>query len=88
LRDFLQAKTIISARKVLFKGKCRNCGKLGHKAAQCKSKQVKDEKSDIMCNYCKKSGVVTANCFKLLRKNLGMNNSWYAKWSKWRKSYG
>jgi Zinc knuckle len=25
-----------------FKGICRNCGKLGHKAAQCKSKQVKD----------------------------------------------
>jgi Zinc knuckle len=58
-----------------FKGKCRNCGKLGHKAAQCKSKQVKDEKSDVMCNYCKKSGHVKANYFKLLWKNLGMNNS-------------
>jgi gag-polypeptide of LTR copia-type/Zinc knuckle len=58
-----------------FKGKCRNCGKLGHKAAQCKSKQVKDEKSDVMCNYCKKSGHVKANCFKLLRKNSGMNSS-------------
>ena len=58
-----------------FKGKCRNCGKFGHKAALCNSKQVKDEKSDIMCNYCKKSGHVKANCFKLLRKNSGMNNS-------------
>jgi Zinc knuckle len=58
-----------------FKGKCRNCGKLGHIAAQCKSKQVKDEKSDVKCNYCKKSVQVKANCFKLLRKNLGMNNS-------------
>jgi Zinc knuckle len=58
-----------------FKGKCRNCGKLGHKAAQCKSKQVKDEKLDVMCNYCKKSRHVKANCFKLLRKNSGMNNS-------------
>jgi gag-polypeptide of LTR copia-type len=58
-----------------FKGKCRNCGKFGHKAALCKSKQVKDEKSDIMCNYCKKSGHVKTNCFKLLRKNSGMNNS-------------
>jgi gag-polypeptide of LTR copia-type/Zinc knuckle len=58
-----------------FKGKCRNCGKLGHKAAQCKSKQVKDEKSDVMCNYCKKSGHVKANCFKMLRKNSGTNNS-------------
>jgi gag-polypeptide of LTR copia-type len=26
-----------------FKAKYRNCGKLGHKAAQCKSKHVKDE---------------------------------------------
>jgi Zinc knuckle len=58
-----------------FKEKCRNCGKLGHKAVQCKSKQVKDEKSDVICNFCKKSGHVKANCFKLLRKNLGMNNS-------------
>jgi Zinc knuckle len=44
-----------------FKGKCRNCGILGHKAAQCKSKQVKDEKSDVMCNYCKKTGHMKAN---------------------------
>ena len=52
-----------------FKGKCCNCGKLGHKAAQCNSKQVKEEKNDIICNYCKKSGHVKANCFKLLKKN-------------------
>ena len=38
-----------------FKGKCRNCGKLGHKSAQCKSKAVQEDK-EIMCNYCKKSG--------------------------------
>jgi Zinc knuckle len=49
-----------------FKGKCKNCGKLGHKAAQCKSKQDKDEKLDFMCNYCKESSHVKANCFKLL----------------------
>ena len=52
-----------------FKGEYRNCGKLGHKAAQCKSKQVKEEKNDIICNYCKKPGHVKANCFKLLKKN-------------------
>jgi hypothetical protein len=28
-----------------------------------------------MCNYCKNSGHVKANCFKLLRKNSGMNDS-------------
>jgi ABC-type ATPase with predicted acetyltransferase domain len=31
-----------------FKGKCRNCGKIGHKAAQCKSKQMSVR--DILCN--------------------------------------
>jgi hypothetical protein len=49
--------------------------KLGHTAAQCKSKQVKDEKMNVICNYCKKSRQVKANCFKLLRKNSGMNTS-------------
>jgi Zinc knuckle len=36
-----------------FKGKCQNCGKLGHKSAQCKSKAVQEDK-EIICNYCKK----------------------------------
>jgi gag-polypeptide of LTR copia-type len=53
--------------KALFttqlKGKCRNWGKLGHKAAQCKLKQAKEEKHDIICNYCKKPGHVKANYF-------------------------
>ena len=31
-----------------FKGKCRNCGKLGHKSAQCKSKAVQEDK-EIIC---------------------------------------
>jgi Zinc knuckle len=51
-----------------FKGKCQNCGKLGHKSAQCKSKAVQEDK-EIMCNYCKKSGHLKTQCFKLLRKN-------------------
>ena len=28
-----------------FKGNCRNCGKQGHKAAECRSKPMKNEKS-------------------------------------------
>jgi len=56
-----------------FKGKCRNCGKLGHKAAQCKSKLAKDGKSELICNYCKKPGHVKANCFKLLKKKQNQN---------------
>jgi Zinc knuckle len=51
-----------------FKGKCRNRGKLGHKSAQCKSKIVQEDK-EIICNYCKKSGHLKSNCFKLLTKN-------------------
>jgi hypothetical protein len=51
-----------------FKGKCRNCGKIGHKAAQCKSKQMTEERNDIVCNYCKKLGHVNSNCFKLMKK--------------------
>ena len=37
-------------------GKCRNCSKLGHKAAQCKPKKVKVNKFEVICNYCKKPG--------------------------------
>jgi C2H2 zinc-finger len=58
-----------------FKGKCCNCGKLGHKAGQCKSRQVEESKSEIMCNYCKKPGHVKANCFKLLKKNQNQGES-------------
>jgi hypothetical protein len=58
-----------------FKGKSLNCGKLGHMAGQCKSKQGKDKKIDVMCNYCNKTGHVKAICFKLMRKNLGVRNS-------------
>jgi hypothetical protein len=36
-----------------FKGKCRNCGRIGHKLAQCKSKQMR-RKNEVICNYCKK----------------------------------
>jgi hypothetical protein len=58
-----------------FKGKRRNCSKLGHKTAQCKSKQCKDGKLDDMCNYCTKTSHVKVNCFKLTRKNSGVRNS-------------
>jgi hypothetical protein len=66
-------------KKVLFmgqfKGKCCSCGKLGHKATQCKSRHVEETKSEVMCNYCKKPGHDKANCFKLLKKNQNQGES-------------
>jgi hypothetical protein len=41
-----------------FKGKCRNCGKIGQKAAQCKSKKMRGKRNEVVCNYCKKPGHV------------------------------
>jgi hypothetical protein len=51
-----------------FKGKCRNCGKIGYKAAQCKLKQVRVERNGIVCDYFKKPGNVKSNCFKFMKK--------------------
>jgi hypothetical protein len=48
--DYCQEKALFVTQ---FKGKCRNCGKLGQKSAQCKSKAVQEYK-EIICNYCKK----------------------------------
>jgi C2H2 zinc-finger/Zinc knuckle len=58
-----------------IKGKYRNCGNVGHKAVQCKSKHGRDEKNDVVCNYCKRPGHVKANCFKLMKKNLDERSS-------------
>jgi hypothetical protein len=35
-----------------LKGSAASVGKIGHKAAQCKSRQVKDDKNDVICNDC------------------------------------
>lgn len=59
-----------------FKGQCRNCGKVGHKASGCKPKHGRDKKNDVVCKYCKRPGhVMKANCFKLMKTNLGERNS-------------
>jgi gag-polypeptide of LTR copia-type len=54
-----------------FKGTCRNCGKLGQKAARCKSKQNKDEKVDVICNYCKISWSCESKLFQVNEKEFG-----------------
>jgi Reverse transcriptase (RNA-dependent DNA polymerase) len=65
-----------------FKGKCRNCGKIGHKSFQCKGPANYNGGNNggtttggIYCTYCRKSGHVKQNCLKLKRKNTrGSNN--------------
>jgi len=51
-----------------FSGKCFKCGKLGHKASDCKKKnqsqsQQKSKKFDGSCNNCGKYGHKAVNCW-------------------------
>jgi hypothetical protein len=52
-----------------FKGKCHNCGKIGHKAANCHLKKDKQEvrSKTIICHHCKKPVHKKSDCFKLKR---------------------
>ena len=62
-----------------FKGKCRNCGQVGHKSFQCKNRGMNNGGNNgnssvgIFCTYCRKPGHDKKNCFKLKRKE-GRNN--------------
>ena len=49
-----------------YKRKCRNWGKLGHQSSQCRSKMVKDDKNEVICNYCKKAVItrITASNYR------------------------
>jgi hypothetical protein len=64
INDLCEEKDLVVTQ---FKGKCRNCGKIGHKAAQYKLKQMREERNDVVCNYCKKPGHFKSNCFKLMK---------------------
>jgi hypothetical protein len=65
-----------------FKGKCRNCGKIGHKSFQCKNRGNQNGGSNggnasgsIYCTYCRKPGHVKQNCLKLKRKDSRLSNT-------------
>ena len=56
-----------------FKGKCHNCGKLGHKSSQCRQKRSKFNGN---CNYCGKKGHKEQECYKKKRdERNGTTNS-------------
>jgi hypothetical protein len=46
----------------------QNCSKISHKAAQCKLKQVRKERNEVICTSCKKPVHMKADCFKLMKK--------------------
>jgi hypothetical protein len=71
-----------------FKGKCRNCGAIGHKAKDCISKMSQNggqssgnhnnfqkyASNGAYCTYCRHPGHIKGNCYKLKNK-LNRNNS-------------
>jgi len=51
------------AARAEFGGRCRECGKTGHKASQCR--KLKNKKADAQeCTYCGKKGHVADHCFR------------------------
>jgi hypothetical protein len=64
-----------------FKGKCRNCGQIGHKLFQCKncgshnSGNNGNSSGRIFCSYCCKPGHDRKNCFKLKKEDSRSNNA-------------
>ena len=57
-----------------FKGKCRNCGQVGHKSFQCKNRSNHNGGNNgngtgtNFCSYCRKPGHDKKSCFKLKKK--------------------
>jgi len=58
-----------------FKGRCRNCGKIGHKAADCKQKGESDEsKKTLECKHCGKKGHSEKTCWAKKKKMANSND--------------
>jgi hypothetical protein len=66
-----------------FNRKWRNWGKSYHKTAQYNSKQMREERNEIIFNYCKKLSHVKSNCSKLMKKAGRREQKWYQEWCSW-----
>ena len=70
-KDVMEDQALFSGQ---FKGKCRNCGQIGHKTYQCKNRgnhnggNNGNSNTTIYCTYCRKTGHVKKNSFKLKKK--------------------
>jgi hypothetical protein len=71
--EVLEEKALFSGQ---FKGKCRNCGQVGHKSFQCKNHSSHNGGNNgngngtgiHFCLYCRKPGHDKKSCFKLKKK--------------------
>jgi hypothetical protein len=64
-----------------FKGKCRNCGLIGHKLFQCKNQGSHNggnngnSSGGNFCSYCRKPGHDKKDSFKLKKRDSRSNNA-------------
>jgi hypothetical protein len=69
--EVLEEKALFSSP---FKGKCRNCGQIGHKSFQGKNRSSHNGGDNghgtrtNFCSYCRKPGHEKKSCFKLKKK--------------------
>jgi hypothetical protein len=80
--DFGRERALFTTR---WKGKCRNCGKLAHKSAQCKSKMVRDEKPVETWSYLQLLEEVRPSQVQLLwvikKESSWRQLCWNKKWN-------